>query len=190
MKSEYKRLKRDFKDVLLNINPEEMEKIMHKRFYDSLKTLWIDQDLERYQEAEEKIDELVNKMTPAQVIASIDGQVHALFDLLYELRLNMRSMALQQTVTVLCYHWVMKQVLHYLKDYKATGDDDYLSNAISLLYEMELLHKENYWNNEAIGRIEDLLKTYENVEDLTREDKECLGFLRQFIKNFRALKFE
>ena len=62
MKAEYKRLNKEFNELVSEIPVDELKKIYYERSYDSIRTLWIDKDAEGYKQKETDIMKFIEKM--------------------------------------------------------------------------------------------------------------------------------
>jgi hypothetical protein len=95
MKGEYKRMDQAIDEMIQNAPIEKVQDFFYNKTYESKKALWIDNNLEGYKQKEKELEKLIKSMTYQQRRACLDKESEAFNDTLYDLRMLLRSEALE-----------------------------------------------------------------------------------------------
>ena len=183
MKAEYKRLDNELNQLVCGIPVDEIKKIYYKRSYDSIRTLWIDEDAEGFKDKENNIIKFIEKMTYPQRRVCILEEAKAYNQVLYDLHCVLRSESIQFMTSIFNDAWFVNRVNDYLISYDETGNKEDLKKAMDFVGRVN--KSVNTLNTpERIGTLELYVEHLRSNEDLTKEDIANLDFLNDYAKNY------
>ena len=182
MKSELKKIDNDITGIVSDIPINELKKIYYKRTYDSKRSLWIDNKPEDFKRKERDIEKFIDRMTNEQRIACIQKEAEAFHNTLYDLRVMLRSEAIEGISKIFAYNWLIASMKDDLEAFKATGDYHWIDSALKSCDEILNPFYEKYWNDDTVNDISDYLDRMEDAPELTEEDKDHLSILTDWVR--------
>lgn len=182
MNPEIRKLKKSFDEILQGVSPDRLEALVCRRAYESGKLLWLDNDLESFERSEAELLEFFKKMTPAQHQTAVFGWLKAYYYLLYDLKALLRGEDLQFLAIMIAHHHLFGLVLDDLESYDKTGDRSFYTSAKNLLGDLTGAFKSKLGTPAGVGKLEDHLLKYEEMEDLTTRDLENLEVIRAYVQ--------
>lgn len=188
MKPEFKKLDKDITEIVSDIPLNELKKIYYKQTYDSKRSLWINNEPEEFKRKERDIEKFINRMSYEQRIACIQKEAEAFNNTLYDLRVMLRSEAIEGISTIFTYIWLIGSIKEDLEGFKATGDDQWIDSAFELTNQILNPFYEKYWNDETVKDISDYLDRMEDAPELTEEDKNHLSILSDWVRIYGLYK--
>jgi prenyltransferase beta subunit len=188
MKSELKKIDNDITGIVSDIPLNELKKIYYKQTYDSKRSLWIDNKPEDFKRKEREIEKFINRMTYEQRIACIQKEAEAFHNTLYDLRVMLRSEAIEGISSLFAYNWLIASMKDDLEAYKATGDDHWIDSALSLCDDILNPFYDKYWNDETVKDISKYLDRMEDAPELTEDDKNRIKTLSDWVRIYGLYK--
>lgn len=188
MKNEFKRIDQDITGIVANIPAKELKEIYYQRFYDALKTFYIEGDNNGFESKNDDLNKLVERMTPEQKYDCLDENVNAFNTLCYDLRLWVRSESLQFMAAIISHNRIMQTIKDDLESYESTGDEYWYQEAKKTINHLTDYFNERFWNDETMDRIQDFIIPLENAAELTEEDKSNIDLLISFRKVYLAMQ--
>jgi len=189
MKGEVKKLNQDLTEFSNNMPVEDLDKIYYKQSYDSIKTLWIDKDLEAFEEKEKKIIKFLERIDIQKRRSYVLEEVKAYNQVLYDMQCKVRSDELTFIGSMVADAWFIQRVNYYMDLYDETGDKKYYLVGRKLLTQIKTVHDK--LSTPLI--LKNMKVYYENLitnEDLTDGDIEVLDCLKEYIEKYPFLHTE
>lgn len=188
MKGEYKRMDQAIDEMIQNAPIEKVQDFFYNKTYESKKALWLDNNLEGYKRKEKELDKLIKRMTYQQRRACLDKESEAFNDTLYDLRIMLRSEALEYLGVVIAIYWLIGSVREHLEAYKEAGMAYDLEYAMSICQDLNDTFKGKFWNDETMEDMESFLESLKDAPELTDQDKEFIDSLSEYPKRYKAMK--
>lgn len=183
MRSELKKLNNNFEGLISEIPIDEIKKIYYLKYYDRIRTLWLDNDVEGFKRKEDKLLRFIEKMNPHQRHACFVEEEKAYNKVIYDLRVIMRSESLISICSTIADNWFINRVNDYMDSYDKTGDEYYYKEARRLIKKMNNVH-DKLSNPKKIKSMEKYIELLKTNEDLTKQDMDCLDYLTQYTENY------
>lgn len=186
MKVEIKRLKQDLTEFSNNIPIEDLNKIYYKKSYDSIKTLWIDKDIEAFKTKEKKIIKFLERIDIQKRRSYIFEQIKAYNQVLYDMECLRRSYELIHISLTVADAWYFQRVNYYMDLYDKTEDKRYYDLGRELLANIKNVH-DRISTQESIVKMKLYVENLKKSKDLTNDDKEILEALTEYIEKYPFL---
>ena len=183
MKMEIKRLNQDLTEFSNNMPAVDLNKIYYKKSYDSIKTLWIDKDIEAFKRKEKKMIKFLERIDIQKRGSYIFEQVNAYNQVLYDMECLIRSSTLVYIGSMVADAWYFQRVNYYMDLYDKTGDKKYYGTGKKLLTDIKNVH-DKLSTQESIEKMKRYVENLESNDDLTNDDKEILNALTEYIEEY------
>ena len=188
MKSELKKIDNDITGIVSDIPADKLKDIYFNRYRDALKALWMNQDESSFNKKMDDLYDFMERMTYEQRRACIGQDVKAYHDTCFDLRIWLRSEAIEGMSMLFSYTWLIGSIKDDLEAYKSTGDDNWLDSALNLCHDILNPFYDKYWNDETVKDISDYLDRMEDAPELTDEDKKRLKTLSDWVRIYGLYK--
>ena len=188
MKSELKKIDNDITGMVADIPAKELKKIYYQKFYDALKTYYIEGDDVGFESKCKDLNKLVNRMTPEQKYYCLDEDVNAFNTLCYDLRLWVRSESLQFMAAIISHNRIMQMIRDDLESYESTGDEYWYKEAKKTINQITDFFNEKFWNDETMDRIYNYVVPSEDAPELSENDKSNIDLIISFRKFYLAMQ--
>lgn len=182
MKSEFKKIDNDITGIVSNIPADKLKEIYFNRYKDALKALWMNQDESRFNKQMDDLYDFMERMTYEQRRACIGQDVKAYHDTCFDLRIWLRSEAIEGISMLFSYTWLIGSIKEDLEVYKSTGDDHWIDSALDLCNRILNPFYEKYGNDETLKDLKDYVERLEKASNVSDEDKERLGIFKDWIR--------
>ncbi len=188
MKNEFKRIDQDITGMVADIPAKELKEIYYKRFYDALKTFYIEGDYSGFESKNNELNKLIERMTPEQKYDCLDENVNAFNTLCYDLRLWVRSESLHFMASTISQNRILQMIKEDLESYESTGDEYWYQEAKKTINHITDHFNELFWNDETMDRIDDYVMPLEDAPEISEEDKSNIDLLISFRKFYLAMQ--
>jgi hypothetical protein len=183
-----KKFNDDFNGLVSDIPIDKLKEIYYNRTYDSHRTLWIDNDPEGYKHKEEELSKFIDRMTTAQKQSCIVEEARAYTNVLFDLRVMLRSEFIRNISSLLAYNWLIGSIKNDLESYEETNDKYWYDAAKKTVNQMTKSFEEKYWNEETIEKIESIFMPMQDAPELTEDDKEHIDLISKFQKQYKLIQ--
>jgi hypothetical protein len=188
MKSEFKKIDNDITGIVSDIPADKLKDIYFNRYKDALKALWMNQDEPRFNKQMDDLYDFMDRMTYEQRRACIGQDVKAYHDTCFDLRIWLRSEAIEGMTIMFAYNWLVAGIKDELESYKASGDYHWIDSALKSCDEILNPFYEKYWNDDTVNDISDYLDRMEDAPELTDEDKKRLKTISDWVRIYGLYK--
>jgi hypothetical protein len=182
MKGEVNKLNQELAEFSNNMHVEDLNKIYYKQSYDSIKTLWIDKDLEAFEEKEKKIIKFLKRIDTSKRLPYLIEEAKAYTQVLYEIQCKIRSDELTFIGSIVADAWFIQRVDYYMDLYDETGDKRYYFLGRKLLNQIKKVH-DKLSTPKSLKNIKIFHENLLTNDDLTDGDIEILECLKEYIEN-------
>lgn len=182
MKNEYKKIDKDITEIFSDIPADEVKKIYYDRYRDIVNTLYLNQDVEGFEAKSKDLERLVQRMNINQRRACIGEEIKAYDGVCHDLRIWLRSETLFGLSMIFAYNWLIGSIKDDLETYKGTGDQYWLDSAYKLINKILDPFYEKYASDEGLDYIQGYLDRMEDAPELSKDEKERLDILKDWIR--------
>lgn len=184
MKGDVKRLNKELDEFASNIPVDELNKIYYKKALDHLKTLWLDKDVEGFQDKEKKIIKFLERIDVDKRRSYLLEECKAFNQVCYELTTMIRSEQILFMSSMYNDTWFVNRINDYLTSYNETGNKEDLKKAMDFVGRInESVNTVN--TPERLKFMELYVKHMRTNEDLTKQDIDNLNLLDEYLENYR-----